>query len=81
MVKVMEIVVEKAAIFEYYKIQNDAALASLVSTTHIRQTGKSYVHAVTISLNGGIVRNNLNLVRRILATTKKNFSKRVQRQD
>ena len=33
-----------------------------VSTTHIRQFGKSYTHTVTISLDGGIVRNNLNVV-------------------
>ena len=60
--QVMEIVVEKDAIVEYYKIQNDAAHANQVSTTHIRQIGKSYTHTVTISLNGGIVRNNLNIV-------------------
>jgi len=59
---VMEIVVEEKALLEYYKIQNDAAHTNQVSTTHIRQVGKSYVHAVTISLNGGIVRNNLNIV-------------------
>ena len=60
--QVMEIVVEKNALLEFYKIQNDAATTSQVNTTHIRQTGKSYTHVVTISLNGGIVRNNLNLV-------------------
>ena len=60
--EVMEIVVEKDAIVEYYKIQNDEANASQVSTTHIRQIGKSYVHAVTISLNGGMIRNNLNIM-------------------
>jgi Fe-S cluster assembly protein SufD len=60
--QVMEIVVEKDANLEYYKIQNDVDRANLVSTTHIRQTGKSYIHTVTISLNGGIVRNNLNVV-------------------
>jgi Fe-S cluster assembly protein SufD len=60
--QVMEIVVEKDALLEFYKIQNDAATTSQVSTTHIRQTGKSYTHIVTISLNGGIVRNNLNMV-------------------
>ena len=58
--QVMEIVVEKDARLEYYKIQNDAG--SQVSTTHIRQIGKSYSNTVTISLNGGIVRNNLNIV-------------------
>ncbi len=59
---VMEIVIEQDATLEHYKIQNDAAHANQVSTTHIRQIGKSYVHTVTISLNGGIVRNNLNVV-------------------
>jgi Fe-S cluster assembly protein SufD len=59
---VVEIVVEKDAVLEYYKIQNDAAHTNQVSTTHIRQVGKSYTHTVTISLNGNIVRNNLNVV-------------------
>jgi Fe-S cluster assembly protein SufD len=60
--QVMEVVIEKDAVVEYYKIQDDAGNASLVSTTHFRQTGKSYLHAVTVSLSGTIVRNNLNVV-------------------
>ncbi|HEY4156044.1 MAG TPA: Fe-S cluster assembly protein SufD [Puia sp.] len=60
--QVMEVTVEKDARLEYYKIQNDSDHTNQVSTTHIRQIGKSYVHTVTISLNGGLVRNNLNLV-------------------
>ncbi len=60
--QVMEIIVEKAAVVEYCKIENDKINANLVSTTHFRQIGKSVVHAVTISFNGGIVRNNLNIV-------------------
>lgn len=60
--QVMEIVVRQDAVVEYYKIQNDASHTNQVSTTHFRQTGKSYVHTVTISLNGGMVRNNLNMV-------------------
>jgi Fe-S cluster assembly protein SufD len=60
--QVMEIIVEKDAHVEYYKIQNDKIFSSQVSTTHIRQIGKSYTHAVTISLDGGILRNNLNVV-------------------
>ncbi len=60
--QVMEIIVDKDARAEYYKIQNDSAHTNQVSTTHIRQIAKSYTHTVTISLNGGIVRNNLNLV-------------------
>lgn len=60
--QVMEVVVKDNAFIEYYKIQNDTANASQVSTTHIRQIGRSYVHAVTITLNGGMIRNNMNLV-------------------
>lgn len=59
--QVMEIAVERDAVVEYYKIQNDASHAVQVSTTSFRQLGKSYVHAVTISLDGGMVRNNLNI--------------------
>jgi Fe-S cluster assembly protein SufD len=54
-------VVEQDASLEYYRIQNDAAHANQVNTTHIRQLGKSLVNTVTISLDGGIVRNNLNI--------------------
>ncbi len=60
--QVMEVIVETDARLEYYKIQDDGPENNQVSTTHIRQTGKSYTHTVTISLNGGLVRNNLNLV-------------------
>jgi Fe-S cluster assembly protein SufD len=60
--QVIEMVVEKDALLEYYKIQNDTSLSSQVSTTHIHQTGKSYTHSVVISLNGAIIRNNLNTV-------------------
>lgn len=59
--QVTEVVVEKDALVEYYRIQNDAAHANQVNTTHIRQIGKSLVNTVTVSLNGGIVRNNLNI--------------------
>lgn len=59
--EVTEIVVDKDAMVEYYKIQNDAAHSSQVNTTHFRQIGKSLVNTVTISLGGGIVRNNLNI--------------------
>lgn len=60
--QVMEVVVDSDAYVEYYQLQNDTANASQVSTTHIRQMGRSYVHTVTITLNGGMIRNNMNLV-------------------
>jgi Fe-S cluster assembly protein SufD len=59
--QVTEVVVEQAAMVEYYKIQNDDARSSQVGTTHIRQVGKSLVNTVTVSLNGAVVRNNLNI--------------------
>lgn len=59
--QVIEVVLEKAAVVEYYKIQNDKKTTSQVCTTHFRQVGKSYIHAVTISLDGDIIRNNLNV--------------------
>jgi Fe-S cluster assembly protein SufD len=60
--QVMEMVVEKDALLDYYKIQNDQSSASQVSTTHIRQIGQSVIHCVTVSLNGGIVRNNMHAI-------------------
>jgi Fe-S cluster assembly protein SufD len=60
--QVMEIILETDARLEYYKIQNDGPNTNQVSTTHIRQTGKSFSHTVTISLNGSLVRNNLNVI-------------------
>ena len=59
--QVTEVVVEKDAMVEYYKIQDDGLRSSQVNTTHFRQIGKSLVNTVTVSLNGGIVRNNLNI--------------------
>ena len=60
--QVMEIIVEEDAMVEYYKIQNDADHTNQVSTTHIRQIGKSHIHTVTVSLSGAMVRNNLNVI-------------------
>lgn len=60
--EVMEVVVSGNAVFEYYKVQNDVSHANQVNTTHIRQIGKSYVHTVVVTLSGGIVRNNTNII-------------------
>jgi Fe-S cluster assembly protein SufD len=59
--QVAEVIVEKDAVVEYYKIQSDTSQSNQVSTTHFGQTGKSHVHTVTVSLNGGMVRNNLSI--------------------
>lgn len=60
--QVIEAIVEKDAVFDLYKIQNDAPNSKVVSTTHVHQTGKSIANVVTVSLNGGLIRNNLNMV-------------------
>lgn len=60
--QVTEVVLEADARFYHYKLQQDHADASLVSTTHIRQLGKSFAYSVTISLDGHIVRNNTHMV-------------------
>lgn len=60
--EVMEIVLEENAYLSYYKIQNDGPNSAQVSSTQIHQIGKSYVQTLTVSLNGGVVRNNLNLI-------------------
>ncbi len=59
---VTEIVVRQDAVVDYYKIQNDTENAHFVGTTQVKQVEKSVFSAVTITLSGGIIRNNLNLV-------------------
>jgi len=56
---VTEIVVKDNALLEYYKIQNDPQ--SQVNTTQVYQEAKSVFSSATISLEGEVVRNNLNI--------------------
>jgi len=60
--KISEIVVEENAQVHIYKIQNEDSHSSCVKTTHVRQVGVSKVNSVTITLNGGVIRNNLNFI-------------------
>jgi Fe-S cluster assembly protein SufD len=60
--EVVEVAVKDNAILEYYKIQNDGPNGSHVGTTHIRQIGKCYAHTVVVSLDGGMIRNNTNII-------------------
>ncbi|WP_047418021.1 Fe-S cluster assembly protein SufD [Cellulophaga sp. Hel_I_12] len=57
---VTEIFAAKNAIVDYYKIQNDAATASLIDNTYINQKDKSVVKVHTFSFGGKLTRNNLN---------------------
>lgn len=60
--RVSEIVVEENANVHIYKIQNEDSHSSCVKTTHVRQVGVSKVNSVTLTLNGGTIRNNLNFI-------------------
>ncbi len=60
--EVVEICAEKDAVLHYVKMQNEGEKTNHTGTTHIRQTGKCLTHAVTITLSGALVRNNLNMV-------------------
>jgi len=57
---ITQIVVKKDAYATYYKIQNDAQ-SDHVGTTQVYQPEKSNFAATTITLDGGIIRNNLNI--------------------
>lgn len=59
---VTEIFVDKEGIAHYYKIQDENDQSYHVGTTQVNQEDKSYFYSATITLNGGFVRNNLNLV-------------------
>jgi Fe-S cluster assembly protein SufD len=60
--EVIEICASQDAIVNYVKIQNEGKDANHAGTTHIRQLEKSVTHAVTLTLSGKLVRNNLNMV-------------------
>ncbi|WP_428657995.1 Fe-S cluster assembly protein SufD [Runella sp.] len=59
---VTEIVVEENANVQYYKVQNETEKAYHIGTTQVIQKDNSHFYAVTVTVNGGFVRNNLNIV-------------------
>ena len=60
--EVIEICAAQDSIVNYIKIQDEGKGANHSGTTHIRQLDKCVTHAVTLTLSGNIVRNNLNMV-------------------
>ena len=60
--EVIEIAVHENARLEYYKVQDENENCHHVGTTHVRQVGKCFTHCVTVTLNGGTIRNNINMV-------------------
>jgi Fe-S cluster assembly protein SufD len=59
---ITELVINKSARLDYYKIQNQTDGVYHVGTTQVWQDTQSYFYSATISLNGGFIRNNLNVV-------------------
>lgn len=59
---VTEIFVSEDARADYYKIQDENDASFHVGTTQVLQKDRSYFYAATFTVNGGFVRNNLNLV-------------------
>lgn len=59
---VTEIYIGQDARVDYYKVQNESDLASHVGTTQVYQRDRSYFYAATFTINGGFVRNNLNII-------------------
>ncbi len=60
--EVIELCTGQDAVLHYIKLQDEGNNSSHAGTTHIRQLAKSLTHAVTLTLSGKIVRNNLNMV-------------------
>jgi Fe-S cluster assembly protein SufD len=56
-----EIILKQDAFIEYYKIQNDSENSFHVGNTQILHESKSHSSHTTVTLNGAIIRNNLNL--------------------
>jgi Fe-S cluster assembly protein SufD len=57
-----EIVVDKSAVVDHYKIQDENELGYLVNTTQVIQKKQSVFSTHTFTLSGSLVRNNLTLV-------------------
>lgn len=57
---VTEMYVNKRAIVDYYKIQNDNSNASLIDNSYINQKQESICSVHTFSFGGKLTRNNLN---------------------
>lgn len=58
---VTEITVASYANVDHYKLQVEGEKSHYVGTTQVAQEGQSYFANTTISLSGGIIRNNLNI--------------------
>lgn len=58
---VTEIILAEDARMEYYKVQNESDMAYHIGTTQVDQKDRSYFYSATVTLDGGFIRNNLNI--------------------
>jgi Fe-S cluster assembly protein SufD len=58
---VTEIFVAPNAHLDHYKVQNEEKNASQINTTQVYQKSDSHFSNTTITLNGSLIRNNLNI--------------------
>ena len=61
---VTEVFVEKNALLDYYKLQNDRENALLIDNTYVSQAEESHAAVHTFSFGGKTTRNNLNFFHR-----------------
>ncbi|QIP17109.1 Fe-S cluster assembly protein SufD [Spirosoma aureum] len=59
---VTEIVLDREARMQYYKVQDETQQAYHIGTTQVNQADNSHFYSATVTLNGNFVRNNLNIV-------------------
>lgn len=59
---VTEIFLAENANVQYYKVQDESDEAYHIGTTQVIQSSNSYFYSSTVSINGGFIRNNLNLI-------------------
>ena len=59
---VTEIVLDRNARMQYYKVQNETEKTYHIGTTQVNQTDNTHFYSATVTLNGSFVRNNLNIV-------------------
>jgi Fe-S cluster assembly protein SufD len=59
---VTEVVVAADARVEHYRVQNDGQQTNHIARTQVSQADNSHYYNATVTLNGGFVRNDLNIV-------------------
>ena len=56
-----EIFIDENAVVDHYKMQNNNNHSALISATYFHQESNSLLTTNTITLNGGLIRNNLDV--------------------